>query len=343
VPFSERANKMDFRLEFRRYSLPFRHSVRTSRGAWSTREGLYVRLERPDGSVGFGEAAPVPSFGADSIEGAETACQILGRNINEDVLARVPSQLGSLRNALVNALGTEKDVPLHKSINVAALLPSGRAALAEGPVKAEAGFRVFKWKVGVGAPDDEQAMLDDLIGALPDGSKLRLDANGAWNGRTASQWLSFASDRPIEFVEQPVAPDSKGAEDCLAGLAADFPVPVALDESIVNEGDVDRWLGRGWPGFYVIKPSLMGDVRNSCGKLASAGAKVVFSSALETAIGAQAALRMAFAWPGSVAALGFGVWPLFADPAFDGPAAAPYVRIEDVERIDPEVIWNAVR
>jgi O-succinylbenzoate synthase len=42
-----------------------------------------------------------------------------------------------------------------------------------------------------------------------------------------------------------------------------------------------------------------------------------------------------------MAALGFGVWPLFSDPTFDGPAAAPFIRVEDVDRIDPEALWNA--
>jgi O-succinylbenzoate synthase len=52
-------------------------------------------------------------------------------------------------------------------------------------------------------------------------------------------------------------------------------------------------------------------------------------------------LRAAFSWAGSASALGFGVWPLFADMRFDGPAAAPYIRVEDLERLKPEEAWNA--
>ena len=53
-------------------------------------------------------------------------------------------------------------------------------------------------------------------------------------------------------------------------------------------------------------------------------------------------MRVAFAWAGEPRALGFGVWPLFADARFDGPAAAPFLRWEDVERINPEAVWNAL-
>jgi hypothetical protein len=111
------------------------------------------------------------------------------------------------------------------------------------------------------------------------------DANGAWNRRSASLWLSRASERPVEFVEQPVAPSSKGADDTLLGLASDFPVPIALDESIVADGDVGRWLDLGWPGFFIIKPALLADPKGVLAHLAKAGARVVFSSSLETAIG----------------------------------------------------------
>lgn len=341
IPFSESANKMEFGLAYRRYRLPFRMPVRTAQGGWPVREGLYVRMERPDGSTGWGEAAPIPSFGTESVDDAEAVCRTLGDRVDGQVLSRLPGNLCSLRNALACAMGAAADPPRHRSLGVAALLPAGRAALADAPHKAEAGFRAFKWKVGMGAADDEMAMLDDLIAGLPAASRIRLDANGAWDLRTAKRWLDHCADRPVEFVEQPVAPDSKGADDQLQGLSADYPVPIALDESIRGDGDVGRWLDAGWPGYFVIKPALLGDVRGVLGRLAAARARVVFSSVLETAIGAQAALRSAFAWPGSMPALGFGVWPLFSDPLFDGPSAAPFIRIEDVERIDPEALWNA--
>jgi O-succinylbenzoate synthase len=310
-------------------------------GSWAARTGVYIRLERPGGGVGFGEAAPIPFFGRESADEIETACRALGDRIDTDAISRMPENLGTLRNAVSCALADTPDAPRHSSLGVAALLPAGRSALDDAPPKAEAGFRVFKWKVGVGAADDEMAILDDLLGILPGGSKVRLDANGAWDRRTAGKWMAFSSDRPIEFVEQPLAPGSKGIEDSLCGLGADYPIPIALDESISGDGDVSRWLDLGWRGYFVIKPSLLGDPRGDLERLSAAHANVVFSSALETAVGAQASLRLAFAWPGKVHALGFGVWPLFSDPAFDGPAAAPFIRIGDVDRIDPQILWNA--
>jgi O-succinylbenzoate synthase len=108
-----------------------------------------------------------------------------------------------------------------------------------------------------------------------------------------------------------------------------------------------------------LKPSLLGNVTDVMARLRKAKADVVFSSALETAVGARSALRVAFAWNGEaivaaaktpapskaghVRALGFGVWPLFADSQFDGPAGVAFLRSDDIARVNAEAVWNALR
>lgn len=331
--------------EYRRYRLPLRVPVRTAHGVWTEREGVLVRLaeDAAAGRVSYGEAAVLPWFGTETADEAEVACRELGGKVGTVRLESVPVKLACLRNALAAARATDAgEAPGKNYLPVAALLPAGRPALEAVRAKAEAGFRVFKWKVGVGDVADELALLDDLCATLPSGAKLRLDANGAWDRRKAERWLERCADRPVEFVEQPVAADARGAEDLLLGLAGDFPTALALDESLVGEGDVEKWIGAGWPGVFVVKTSLLDDVSGALARLEKAKAAVVFSSALETAVGAKAALRAAFRWKGEARALGFGVWPLFQNARCDGPAAAPFVRWEDVERLDAEAVWNAV-
>ena len=385
---------MRFRFQYRRYRLPFRVTVRTAHGLWVEREGILVRLEDAGddarGTVSFGEAAPIPWFGTETVAGVEEGCRALGEWIEDTAFQQVPKELRTLRCALASARGEQRGAgddddendgarrgsfssngrrarPFHRTLSVAALLPAGRAAVAQIGPKAEIGFRVFKWKVGVGALADELALLDDVCAELPSGAKLRLDANGAWERRQAERWLERCADRPVEFIEQPIAPGARGADDLLLGLAGDYPTPIALDESLVGDDDVEKWLAAGWPGVFVVKPSLFGDPETTLARLERGNARVVFSAALETAVGARAALRLAFAWKGERVAvkakealktdagnvepeaeswrpraLGFGVWPLFADPKFDGPAAAPFIRYDDVERLDAESLWNAL-
>jgi len=357
---------MSFLFAYRRFALPFRAPVRTAHGPWAVREGLIVRVSDATGAVGYGEIAPVPWFGTETVDEAAAALQALAGRVDETQIAALPVGLSCSRHGLRAALavvgqrgelappadanmpgqrpGLQLGAPNPAALQlpVAALLPAGREALAAVAAKAELGFRVFKWKVGVGDNDEELGLLDDLLARLPGGARLRLDANGAWDRRRAGRWLDRCAERPIEFVEQPVAPTARGADDLLLGLAGDFPTPLALDESLVHDGDVQRWLALGWPGIFIVKPSLLGDPAAVSALLAQARAGVVFSSALETAVGAQAALRLAFAWPGERRALGFGVYPLFADARFDGPPAAPFVRVEDVAQLNPEAVWNAL-
>lgn len=361
--------------QFRRYRLPLRAPVRTAHGLWSERDGVLVRLTEEGGAAGYGEAAVIPWFGTETADAVEEACRAIGGgtdggHVNDERLANVPGKFGCLRNAIAMARedlamqaaeketagghreGNEGDASVSgvgggaeakKNYRaVAALLPAGRAALDVVRARAEMGFRVFKWKVGVADLGDELSLLDDVCALLPSGSKLRLDANGAWDRRKAERWLERCADRPVEFVEQPIAREARGAEDLLMGLASDWPTPIALDESLIGDGDLERWLGAGWPGVLVVKPSLLGDVAGALARLEKAKAAVVFSSALETAVGAKAALRVAFRWKGEARALGFGVWPLFADGRFDGPTAMPFVRWDEVQRLDAEAVWNAL-
>lgn len=343
---------MRLRLAYRPYHLPFRLPVRTGHGVWAEREGVIVRLTDEAGVTGYGEAAPIPWFGTETTEEILEALGALGEWVTEEQLAAVPAGLGCLRFALSEARASSRPTAdgLAEFLPVAALLPAGKAALAVIEPKAELGFRTFKWKVGVGDIGDELSLLDDVIAALPDGSKLRLDANGAWDARQAARWLERAADCPVEFIEQPCFASARQgvvfqrkSEDVLRGLAEDYPTPIALDESLVGANDVERWLAEEWRGVFVVKPALLGDPAPVLARLAAEKADVVFSSALETAAGARAALRAAFSWKvEKPRALGFGVWPLFADNVFDGPFAAPFLRAEDVERLNPEAVWNAL-
>ncbi len=337
------------RLQFRRYRLPFRGPVRTAHGVWTHREGLLVRLEDAAGGVGWGECAPLPGWTAETVDAADAALRELGEWVDEDALDRLPSGLAALRGALAATRETPALPPEPAALGVAALLPAGAEAPARLQALAEAGFRVFKWKVGVGDAADELGLLDELCGRLPPGGRLRLDANGAWERRLAERWLERCAERPVDFVEQPVAVapgagerERRRADDLLQGLAAAFPTPLALDESLAGDGDVERWVAAGWPGFFVLKLALHAAPAATLALLARARARVVFSSALETRVGAAQVLRRAWTWSGERHALGFGVWPLFADRALDGPVAVPFLRREDVAALDLEAAWNAL-
>lgn len=345
---------MSLRLDFRSFSIPLLRPMRTAHGLCTARDGGIIRVVDETGSVGLGEVCPLPGFNREKWSDCESALGSLGDHVSWEDLARLPRELECLHGALAAARrmlelghgerdGGKSDLPLASPAwPVASLLPAGRAALGEVDSRLELGFRVFKWKVGVAPLSDEIALLDDLLARLPEGARLRLDANGAWDRRQAERWLERCAERPIEHVEQPVDAGRKDAEDLLLGLGGDYPTPLALDESLVRGSDITTWLELGWPGVFVVKPSLLADPTTILSRLERAKSKVVFSSALETAIGARNALGLAFSWCGERRALGFGVWPLFHESHLNGPHAAPFMHLADVTRLDPHLTWTAL-
>ncbi len=331
---------MTYRFAYRTYRLPLRHPLRTAHGLWAEREGLVLRLEDENGRVGYGEAAPIPWFGTETVVEATEVCRALGDKFPAELIEAVAGRFGCVRFALALARETVAgNFDQSARLPVAALLPAGRAALAALPDKIEAGFLAYKWKVGVGDLDEELGVLDDLFAMLPAYARLRLDANGAWERRQAQRWLAHCAQRPVEFVEQPVAASE---EDTLLGLAREFPVTLALDESVVRLDEARRWQSLGWSGVFVIKPALCGPLEEIKEWIEATKADVVFSSAIETSLGRAAILRFALAGGYTKRALGFGVGEIFGDRKWDGPVLGPLADASCLAGHNPEALWNAL-
>jgi O-succinylbenzoate synthase len=332
---------MVYRLQFRSYRLRLEQPLRTAHGPWAKREGLLVRLEDEQERVGFGEIAPISWFGTETVADAEEVCRKLGGQVSGESLDAVPTRFGCVRFALTAAqraichligdIGSQR-------LPVTALLPAGRDALTVLPAKVEEGYLSFKWKVGVGAVDDELGIFDDLLAALPVYAKLRLDANGAWDRRAAAKWLARCAERPVEFVEQPVGPQD---ESTLLGLAADYPVTLALDEAVTGLVAAQHWHDLGWRGVFVIKPALAGPLDDLIAWVAKSKADVVLSSAIETAVGRAAILRAALTQPLTKRALGFGIGKVFNDRRWDGPVMGPVFDRTWLEGVDAAAAWDA--
>jgi O-succinylbenzoate synthase len=329
---------MDYRFSFKPYRLPLRQPLRTAHGTWAEREGILVRLEDEAGRAGFGEIAPISWFGTETLAEAGEVCRKLGDKPTDAQLDAVPARFACVRFSLAEARSASVPAVAGGRQAVTALLPAGREVLAALPAKLEAGYLSFKWKVGVGSVDDELGIFDDLLAALPAYAKLRLDANGAWDRRAAAKWLARCADRPVEFVEQPVAPHD---ESTLLGLAQDYPVTLALDEAVTGLVAAQHWLDLGWRGVFVIKPALAGPLDELAAWIAKTKTDVVLSSAIETALGRAAILRAALTQPLTKRALGFGVGEIFGDRRWDGPILGPVLDRSWLDGVNEAAIWDA--
>lgn len=315
-------------LDIRFYARLFRQPLRTAHGPWKRRTGIILRFENERGQVWFGEVVPLPWFGTETLEAAQTfleawPCQF-ARERSADVPDTLPCcQFGlgaSFKPANVDQPSIGKAFQDSDSLDHAdfcALLPTGTAALDSVPALWTRGHRTFKWKIGVAPVDEELAIFVELLTVLPGGAQLRLDANGGLTSSEAERWLA-ACDRAspaVEFLEQPLPPHS--ILDWVLAISDRFSTRIAVDESVATLLQLRQVYQKlGNRVIYVIKPAIAGFPEQLLSFCSQNRLEVAFSSALETPVGKTAALAIAHrSWAAGVAkrALGFGVSHWFAD------------------------------
>lgn len=309
-------------VDVRPYRRPFCQPLRTAHGLWANREGVILRFEDEGGQVTFGEIAPIPWFGTETLEQAQAFCDRWPRRFSPEQMAEISDSLPacqfgfSVARTMTDALQSCPGLDLAPA-DICALLPAGAAALSRWPELWQNGHRTFKWKIGVTAVATELDIFQQLVTALPTGARLRLDANGGLTPETAAAWLS-ASDRApmqIEFLEQPLAPEAM--LPWLPQLKGRFGTAIALDESVATLAQLQSVHQQiGQQVLYVIKPAIAGSPQRLLQFCRQHRLDVVVSSALETPIGRNAALAWAHqCWAAGLPkrALGFGVGHWFQD------------------------------
>jgi o-succinylbenzoate synthase len=336
--------------QVRPYHRRFKQGLQTSHGVWAVRDGILLRLMDEAGNIGWGEMAPIPWFGSETIEQALDFCHQLPSKLSKDRLFSIPDRLPCCQFAFESAweaiavqlsrnteLRRQQDTGdhasslttphaprpmLHALLPYSALLPAGEAALHTWKPLWEQGFRTFKWKIGVDAIALELDLLHALAHNLPKTAKLRLDANGGLSVDEALQWLQTcdainAAPHPsieIEYIEQPLSVSKLPA---MQDLSQHCQTSIALDESVATLHQLQACYENGWQGIFVIKPAIVGSpsrLRQFC---QTHTIDAVFSSALETAIGRQAGLTLAMALANPDRALGYGTTHWFDDAEAD--------------------------
>ncbi len=108
----------------------------------------------------------------------------------------------------------------------------------------------------------------------------------------------------IEFIEQPL-PVEQLAQ--MQELSCCYATAIALDESVATRAQIEACYRQGWRGIFVIKPSIAGSPKRLRQFCHAHKIDAVFSSAFETAVGRQAALKLATELSSKNRAVGFGV------------------------------------
>jgi L-alanine-DL-glutamate epimerase-like enolase superfamily enzyme len=224
-----------------------------------------------------------------------------------DVRARLGHQ------PLYRLLGGASAAPLVTDITLPIAAPAHRARLAQRYW--EQGFRCFKLKVGLDRADDERTVA--AVAEATGKAALLFDANEGFAPADALALLRFthAAGLAVTCFEQPCArADHAG----LRRVREHGGVPVVADESVCDEGDLERLVAAGAVDGINLKLVKMGGI-DRCLRLGSRARE----HGLELMVGAMIESRLGLtAMAHAVAALG-GVRWVDLDTAFL-LAADPY-------------------
>ncbi|ACK65274.1 Mandelate racemase/muconate lactonizing protein [Rippkaea orientalis PCC 8801] len=313
---------MNYFVDFRLYSRPFIQPLQTYHGVWKTREGIIIRLTDTTGKIGWGEIAPLPWFGSESLSEAWLFCQGLKGLITVEQVKLIPDSLPSCQFGFESALEgiklghkqTQKTIK-KGGVYYSYLLPTGEKVLQEWGKVLEKGGTTFKWKIGVKNIIEEMRIFEKLIEVLPQRIKLRLDANGGLNLEEAKLWLKLADESGIvEFVEQPLSPLKF---DFMLKLSQEYTTPLALDESVSNLIQLEQCYQQGWRGIVIIKAAIAGFPTRLRQLVQNYSLDIVFSSVFETSIARNYILGLTEELVKGDRAMGLGVDHWFKDDEAD--------------------------
>lgn len=306
---------MSYRFEFYPYQRRFRQPLHTSHGVWNVREGIILRLSDEMERIGWGEIAPLPWFGSETLKDALEFCQQLKGKVTEEEIKEISEGLSACQfgfeTALYSIQNSNSDVTKkeQKEINCSYLLPAGKDALEVWQDLLNHEYinhsMTFKWKIGVESINEEIEIFKKLVELLPTKTKIRLDANGGLSFEEAKNWLEIVDKTEIvEFIEQPLSPQYF---DSMLDLSANYSTAIALDESVVTLQQLENCYRKGWRGVYIIKAAIAGSPKRLRQFCQQYKIDAVFSSVFETKIGREAVLKLAAELSNPNRAVGFGI------------------------------------
>jgi L-alanine-DL-glutamate epimerase-like enolase superfamily enzyme len=264
-------------------------------------------LRDADGALGFGEAAPLQTYdgvgiqdvcaavedcrevleGADGRDHAELLAACAERAVLPQALAAIDLALWDLAGRRAGApvwrlLGAAEPRPVEVNAAIAAADRAGAAA--EAAAAARAGFGCLKVKVGIG--DDAGRLAAVRAAGGPDVA-VRVDANGAWTVDEALASLRMLEPAGLECCEEPV----HGLDEIRA-VAEAAGVPVALDESAVLPGALDRRVCAA-VCLKVSSCGGIGGLLEAARRARAVGYEVYLASTFDGPLGVAAALHAA--------------------------------------------------
>ncbi len=317
-----------------RVRVPFKSTMRSSRGSLDEGEKVILELKTDDGTCGLGEASVIfPSRSGESAATIFVALRdmfgprLLGRDPMH--LARILDDLESITSEQYGFLATKCaiDLALHDlkarllGLSVADLLGGAARSrialsrsisvmpdpqLVDSAVRlADQGYRLLTLK-GTGDWKANITTFERVRSAVPGFVGLEIDPNQAWQPKDAIAVDAALAPLGLECIEQPCAWwDLEGMQRVTQRAQS----RIAADESVLSAPDVIRVARMGAADMVTLKLAKSGGIRHTAQMVDAAihaGLSCNVGSKHPLGVGAAAILHFAAAYPTVGEFLGYG-------------------------------------
>ena len=262
-------------IEFTSHPLEFKKPARTSRDTLKSKPSFFLSIEDDGGRRGKGECSLIPGLSLESEKDAREALEQLTKldTLNpESIPHSLPAVKFAVETALID-LKREGAPTWIEGIPVNGLvwMEDAEGMLEQVDALVAKGYKTIKIKVGTLPFYEELDLLQEIRRRCPSRDfTLRIDANGAFSnqtpdGLTALEKLEILHKAGLDLhsIEQPISP---GLTEEMAELCASSPVPIALDEELIqirSESEKRALLEKIRPAYLVLKPSLLGGFKSA--------------------------------------------------------------------------------
>jgi O-succinylbenzoate synthase len=251
-----------------------------------------------------------------------------------------PAQCVAWLRAAREAANSSFPAAKRQHIPVNVTVPAVDPATATRIVHGSQGCRTAKVKVAEPGQNIEHDAdrLAAVREALGHDGAIRIDANGAWDVRTALDSIARLESVAggLEYVEQPCA-----SIDDLARVRARVSkdILIAADESVRLAADPLDVVRREAADVLVLKVQPLGGVLPCLDIAVKSGLPVVVSSAIETSVGLSAGIALAAALDELPFACGLATMSLLKHDVTDSPLEVTDGCIE-VKRVAPDMLGD---
>lgn len=286
-----------------------------SRGTTTETTNLWLTLEQ-DGIEGWGEASPFSVGGQpQTTEMLMAQLQAIAPQLEplsphdrqslEPILRTLPTAAqAALDLALHDWLGKRVGLPLWQlwGLDRRRIVPTSVTIGIAEPEAAQQ--RMVRWleqvpdlqavKIKLGSPAGtgaDKAMLLAVKAVAPAAAKLSIDANGGWSLADAIAMLPWLADQGVTYIEQPLA---AGREPDLSLLYERSPLPIFVDESCFNSGDIPRLSDRVHGiNIKLMKSGGLGEALRMVHTAQAHGLQIMFGCYSDSGLANSAAAQLA--------------------------------------------------